>query len=125
MLLNLIAATAATGARDAVNTKRRHADHVVWGQVLPGPLFLSFMFSRSMHDRTLYATKERGRNAIGRLKIDRKFIRDVADGRDSASLVEGIMAMPRSLHLDCIAEGVESVGQVAYLWKLGCFQVQG
>jgi EAL domain-containing protein (putative c-di-GMP-specific phosphodiesterase class I) len=78
-----------------------------------------------MHDRTLYATKERGRNAIGRLKIDRKFIRDVADGRDSASLVEGIMAMPRSLHLDCIAEGVESVGQVAYLWKLGCFQVQG
>lgn len=62
---------------------------------------------------------------IDRLKIDRKFIRDVAKCRDSASLVEAIVSMARSLHLDIIAEGVETEEQVAYLWKQGCRQIQG
>jgi len=62
---------------------------------------------------------------IDRLKIDRKFIRDVAECRDSASLVEAIIGMARSLYLDIIAEGVETPEQVDYLWKRGCHQVQG
>jgi diguanylate cyclase (GGDEF)-like protein/PAS domain S-box-containing protein len=62
---------------------------------------------------------------IDRLKIDRKFIRDVAECRDSASLVEAIIGMARSLYLDIIAEGVETSAQVEYLWRHGCLQAQG
>jgi diguanylate cyclase (GGDEF)-like protein/PAS domain S-box-containing protein len=62
---------------------------------------------------------------IDRLKIDRKFIRDVAECRDSASLVEAIIGMARSLYLDIIAEGVETGAQVEYLCRQGCLQAQG
>lgn len=62
---------------------------------------------------------------IDRLKIDRKFIRDVAECHDSASLVEAIIGMARSLYLEIIAEGVETSAQVEYLWRHGCLQAQG
>ena len=62
---------------------------------------------------------------IDRLKIDRKFIKDVAECRDSSSLVEAIMGMARSLNLDIIAEGVETTEQVEYLLQGGCLQAQG
>lgn len=59
------------------------------------------------------------------LKIDRSFIRDIQPGQNTQSLVTAILAMGRSLHLEIIAEGVETDEQLAFLRSLSCDSVQG
>ena len=59
------------------------------------------------------------------LKIDIAFIRDVTSNPDDAAIVLAIIRMAHSLKLDVIAEGVETVAQLAYLRRHGCDLVQG
>jgi len=59
------------------------------------------------------------------LKIDRSFVRDVNIDADDAAIVDAILAMSRRLHLDVVAEGVETKEQLAFLQKNGCERVQG
>lgn len=49
----------------------------------------------------------------------------VADNPNDRSLVRTIIAMGRSLGLDIVAEGVESVHQLQVLSDLGCSKAQG
>jgi len=64
---------------------------------------------------------------IDTLKIDRSFITDVHNRRksDNASIVTAIMALSHSLHLDVVAEGVETAHELAFLHALGCRTIQG
>ncbi|CAL61420.1 conserved hypothetical protein; putative GGDEF, MHYT and EAL domains; putative membrane protein [Herminiimonas arsenicoxydans] len=59
------------------------------------------------------------------LKIDRGFIRDLAQGSNDSSIVAAIIALGRSLNLHIVAEGVETEEQQAYLRVLGCDAMQG
>ncbi len=62
---------------------------------------------------------------LQRIKIDRSFVKGVADNPNDRSLVRTIIAMGRSLGLDMVAEGVESVHQLQVLSDLGCTKAQG
>ena len=59
------------------------------------------------------------------LKIDRSFVRDLSTDANDAALTTAIIAMGHSLHLELVAEGVETVEQVDFLARLGCYVVQG
>jgi EAL domain-containing protein (putative c-di-GMP-specific phosphodiesterase class I) len=59
------------------------------------------------------------------LKIDKRFIDDVALHRDDMEIVAAIIAMAHSLRLKVLAEGVENEAQLAYLKSQGCDLFQG
>jgi EAL domain-containing protein (putative c-di-GMP-specific phosphodiesterase class I) len=59
------------------------------------------------------------------LKIDRSFIKDLPNDANDAALTGAIVAMARSLHLELIAEGVETREQADFLLQLGCHLIQG
>jgi diguanylate cyclase (GGDEF)-like protein len=58
------------------------------------------------------------------LKIDRSFIAGLDEGR-STRVVEAIMALAHGLHMDVVAEGVETEAQRLILSRLGCAYGQG
>jgi len=62
---------------------------------------------------------------ISTLKIDRSFIKDTPDDSESAALTASIIAMADSLHINVVAEGVETEEQVKFLSGLGCNEMQG
>jgi predicted signal transduction protein with EAL and GGDEF domain len=59
------------------------------------------------------------------LKIDRSFISGGGEGGDGMEIARTIMPMARNLRLDVVAEGVETLEQVAFLKKLQCKYAQG
>ncbi|HEX5345169.1 MAG TPA: EAL domain-containing protein [Duganella sp.] len=62
---------------------------------------------------------------LSQLKIDQSFVRDLVSNSNGQAIVSTIIAMARSLQLDVIAEGVETVEQRNLLDKLGCRRYQG
>ena len=62
---------------------------------------------------------------IDQLKIDRSFVNEVAVNSDDAAIVAAIASLARSLSLDVVAEGVETVEQARLLAKQGCHIMQG
>lgn len=62
---------------------------------------------------------------LQRLKIDRSFVRGIAEQSSDRALVRTIIAMGDSLGLDLVAEGVETLGQLRALQDLGCAKAQG
>ncbi|MFN2300868.1 MAG: EAL domain-containing protein [Gammaproteobacteria bacterium] len=62
---------------------------------------------------------------IDRVKIDRSFVRDLADKPDDTALINAIIGMARSLRMEVIAEGVETPEQRDYLRQQDCFLMQG
>lgn len=64
---------------------------------------------------------------IDTLKIDRSFITEVNNRQknDNAGIVTAIMALSHSLHLNVVAEGVETAQELAFLHALGCRTIQG
>ena len=59
------------------------------------------------------------------LKIDRSFISGNGAGDDGIEIARTIMPMAKNLRLDVVAEGVETIEQVALLKKLQCKYAQG
>jgi EAL domain-containing protein (putative c-di-GMP-specific phosphodiesterase class I) len=62
---------------------------------------------------------------IQRIKIDRAFVNGLGVRGNDRSLVRTIIAMARSMALDLVAEGVETVEQLHALRDLGCDKAQG
>jgi EAL domain-containing protein (putative c-di-GMP-specific phosphodiesterase class I) len=62
---------------------------------------------------------------IDTLKIDRSFVRELAEGSDDEAIVSAIAALARALNLRVIAEGVETGAQANLLKVHGCFLMQG
>ena len=62
---------------------------------------------------------------VHRLKIDRSFVNGLPDDESDIGLVHAIINMGRALHLQIIAEGVETEAQRRFLKKAGCDQFQG
>lgn len=62
---------------------------------------------------------------IDRLKIDRTFVRDLPVSDDAKALSAAIVGLAQSLHLDVVAEGVETIEQLEILRSLDCLKVQG
>ncbi len=62
---------------------------------------------------------------IDQLKIDRSFVNDLAVNSDDAAIIAAIASLARSLSLDVVAEGVETVEQARLLAKQGCHIMQG
>jgi diguanylate cyclase len=59
------------------------------------------------------------------VKIDRSFVQELGTGNRSTTLVASIIELARSLHLDVVAEGVETAEQHAALDRLACSHAQG
>jgi len=62
---------------------------------------------------------------IDKLKVDQSFISGVRSRGDDAPIAAAVVAMARSLHLDTVAEGVETIEQLALVDQLGCREIQG
>jgi len=62
---------------------------------------------------------------IGRLKIDRSFVRGLPSDESDKGIVSAILTLGRALHLQVIAEGVETEEQRAFLTGAGCDEYQG
>ena len=62
---------------------------------------------------------------IHKLKIDQSFVRGLPDDEGDCGIVAAIISMGRALHIEVIAEGVETLEQRAALERMGCEYFQG
>ena len=62
---------------------------------------------------------------VDRIKIDKRFVDDLADNAESRSIVGAIITMAHGLGLRVLAEGIETAEQLQLLKQLGCDEGQG
>jgi diguanylate cyclase (GGDEF)-like protein len=62
---------------------------------------------------------------ISSLKIDRSFVNGLPHDRGDAAIVRTILDLGRHMHLQVIAEGVETDAQLLVLQQFGCHLIQG
>lgn len=59
------------------------------------------------------------------LKIDRMFVKDLAENTKSLSIVRAMIAMAHAMGLGVVAEGVESESELKIVCAEGCDEIQG
>jgi diguanylate cyclase (GGDEF)-like protein/PAS domain S-box-containing protein len=62
---------------------------------------------------------------VNALKIDRSFLRQITTIPGGTAAVEAFIDMARGLHLRVIAQGVETVEDLEFLWAHDCDEAQG
>jgi diguanylate cyclase len=62
---------------------------------------------------------------IGILKVDRSFVTELGQRDSALAVTRSIIALARALHLQVVAEGVETWQQTDLLVELGCDELQG
>lgn len=62
---------------------------------------------------------------VDTLKIDRRFVSQIADSPTGATVVKTIVALARAFNMTSVAEGVEKQQELDLLWQAGCDQSQG
>ena len=63
--------------------------------------------------------------AIDKVKIDQTFVRNLVINSNDALIIRAIMELSRSLNLDVVAEGIETIMQRNFLIEVGCEVGQG
>ena len=59
------------------------------------------------------------------LKIDQSFVRDVEEESEDTAIIKGVINLARSLKIEVVAEGIETMGQLRFLIANGCHVGQG
>jgi len=59
------------------------------------------------------------------LKLDRAFVKDLPNDPDDAAITRAVLSMAKALHMQVVAEGVETQEQAEFLKTLGCEAYQG
>ena len=62
---------------------------------------------------------------LDKIKIDRSFVRALASNHPTRDVIRTILSLCDNLHLDCVAEGMETDDEVETLRDLGCRTMQG
>ncbi len=63
---------------------------------------------------------------VRQLKVDRYFVNGLdSGGAEGAAIVSAIIALAHALHMEVVAEGVETATQLEQLYRLSCDQYQG
>jgi EAL domain-containing protein (putative c-di-GMP-specific phosphodiesterase class I) len=62
---------------------------------------------------------------IDGLKIDRSFVKGLPEDKQDAAITPVIIMLAKALNLDIVAEGVETMEQLAFLCDKQCDQIQG
>ncbi|QTD34690.1 putative bifunctional diguanylate cyclase/phosphodiesterase [Pseudomonas fluorescens] len=62
---------------------------------------------------------------LNTLKVDRSFILDIPKATADMEIVQAIIVMAHTLHLQVVTEGVESLEQYEFLERSGCDFIQG
>ncbi len=62
---------------------------------------------------------------IDKLKIDRSFVDDLPHDENGVAIVQAIIALAQSLHMELVAEGIETKEQADFLVNIGCPNHQG
>lgn len=62
---------------------------------------------------------------VDTLKIDLKFLSDSDKNHRGNNILKSVVIMANSLHLETIAEGVETKDQLDFLHNIGCNSIQG
>jgi len=62
---------------------------------------------------------------IDTLKVDRSFVNAMEDGSENGEIVRTVITLAKTLRLDVIAEGIETIHQLHQLRILGCEYGQG
>jgi diguanylate cyclase (GGDEF)-like protein len=62
---------------------------------------------------------------VNTLKIDRSFVKDTPGNTEDSAIAMAVIALGHGLHLDVVAEGVETPQQLDFLRAKGCDQFQG
>lgn len=62
---------------------------------------------------------------LDRIKIERSFLREIHSHSSAEAVVRSILDLGRNLGFHCVAEGVETAEQLAYLQNQKCAEIQG
>jgi diguanylate cyclase (GGDEF)-like protein len=62
---------------------------------------------------------------IDTLKVDRSFVSEMETGSENGEIVRTIIALAKTLRMNVVAEGIESIHQIHQLQILGCEYGQG
>lgn len=62
---------------------------------------------------------------IDKIKIDQSFVRNIDRIPDEALIVDAVISLAKSLHLQTVAEGVETLAELSLVLEKGCDEVQG
>lgn len=75
---------------------------------------------------TGYASLKQLRCAgIDQIKIDRSFVKGLGKSEEDASIIAAMLHMGQGMHVDVVAEGVETAKQAQALAQMGCRTAQG
>lgn len=62
---------------------------------------------------------------VSRLKIDRSFVTGIASDADLRHIVQAVITLAHQFGMRCVAEGVETIEELACLRAMGCDEGQG
>jgi EAL domain-containing protein (putative c-di-GMP-specific phosphodiesterase class I) len=62
---------------------------------------------------------------VDALKIDRSFVAGLGENQDDTAIVRSVVDLAQSFAIEVVAEGIETLGQLAVLQSFGCSYGQG